>query len=47
MNNGKHLEALRNWKNLIDSYTIENDTNGTEIWNYLIRNSFQRFRKRN
>ncbi|UHO39479.1 hypothetical protein H5J24_05125 [Chryseobacterium capnotolerans] len=29
------FEALRNWKNLIDSYTIENDTNGTEIWNYL------------
>ncbi|AZA90312.1 Uncharacterised protein [Chryseobacterium nakagawai] len=29
------FEALRNWKNLIDSYTSENDTNGVEIWNYL------------
>ena len=29
------FEALKNWKNLIDSYTAGNDANGTEILNYL------------
>ncbi|MGH1518154.1 hypothetical protein [Chryseobacterium sp. JK1] len=29
------FEALRNWKNLIDPYTIENGANGAEILNYL------------
>lgn len=29
------FESLRNWKSLIDSYTIENDANGKEILNFL------------
>lgn len=29
------FEALTTWKNLVDSYTIDNDANGAEILNYL------------
>nr|WP_315034187.1 hypothetical protein [uncultured Chryseobacterium sp.] len=29
------FEAIRKWKNLIDSYKNENDANGAEILNYL------------
>lgn len=29
------FQALKNWKNLIDSYTVENDANEAEILNYL------------